>query len=300
MKPRIAIVIVIWNGKEDTLACLDSLRADTYPNKHILIVDNGSTDDSVAAIRTQFPEVEVLQTHQNLGFTGGNNAGIRHAVQQGADYLYLLNNDTIVEPGALSDLVTCAEANPQYGLLCPVIHYLEEPRDPWFCGARLDLRRGLAVHDNSHPPARTDQPYDLPWATGCAVLMRSTLIRDLAGFDDRFFLSVEDVDLSLRVRKAGYQLAAVPSARIYHKVGGQRRNLSPVLHYYAVRNSLLLARLHAGGAYLSAALWIVSSFVRSSLRKDERASVCDCLASVFRGVRDHLIGAYGPYREAAR
>src|SRR5450755_72122 len=142
--PRVAIVIVIWNNKEDTVECLTSFRGDTYPNKQIIIVDNGSTDDSVEVIRASFPEVTVLQTGLNLGFTGGNNVGIDHALESGADYVYLINNDTTVEPDALTKLLEAMLENRDAGLIAPVIHDYDPPRAIWFAGSAMDLRRGAA------------------------------------------------------------------------------------------------------------------------------------------------------------
>lgn len=292
-KPRVAIVIVIWNGRDDTLECLGSFRADTYPNKEIVIVDNGSTDDSVATIRAQFPEAVILQTGKNLGFTGGNNVGIKYAVESGADYVYLLNNDTLVEDDALEKLVGVAEANLDAGLLAPVIHNFDPPQDIWFAGSVLDLRRGAAWHDNAKQPSRDDAPYEVPWITGCAMLIRAELLLRLGGFDDRYYLSWEDVDLSLRVRNEGHKLLVAPSARIYHKGGQSGKNLDGIYGYYAVRNSLLLASKHSGADYPHAAWAIVSGALRHSLRG--RSFRLARLRLVWDGVCDHLIERYGPY-----
>lgn len=291
---RVAIIILIWNGKEDTLECLRSLQADTYPEKEIIVVDNGSTDDSVEAIRTQFPSVTILQNGTNLGFTGGNNIGIRYALENSADYIFLLNNDTSLEPDALRHLVEVAQSNPSYGLLTPVIHYFDAPQEIWFADSRVDLRRGTAVHGPSRRPTREEEPFSIPWATGCAMLVRADVIRRLSGFDDRYYYTWEDVDLSLRVRASGSDIVSVPRARIYHKVGRAGRVFSSKRHYYAVRNSLLLVSKHAGRDYLPAAARIVMTFVKSSLRSDDWRTVRDSLASVFRGLRDHVRGSYGP------
>jgi GT2 family glycosyltransferase len=164
----------------------------------------------------------------------------------------------------------------------------------------MDLRRGIAVHDHSHLPTRDEAPFSIPWATGCAMLVRADVIHRLSGFDDRYYLTWEDVDLSLRVRAAGYGVVAVPRARIYHKCGRSGARLSPARHYYAVRNSLLVARKHTGHGYLIAACTIVASFIRRSLRNEDRQSVRDHLLSVFHGVRDHLRGVYGPCPQASR
>ncbi len=300
MAPRVAIIIVVWNGKADTLECLRSLRDDRYSNKEIVIVDNGSSDDSVAEVRREFPSTTILETGSNLGFTGGNNVGIRHALAHGADYIYLLNNDTTVEPDALDALVAAAEADPAAGLLAPIIYEYYPPRKIWFAGSKMDLPRGAAWHDNSHVPARDEAPYEVPWATGCAMLIPAALMRELEGFDDRYYLSWEDVDLCVRVRKAGRKVAAVPAAIIYHKGGRSGLRMTGIRNYYAVRNSLLLLRKHSGATYYRSAPQLVGSFLWQSLRARDGLRVrWECFRSVLDAVFDHLFQRYGPYRSAA-
>jgi GT2 family glycosyltransferase len=296
--PRVAIVIVIWNGRDDTLECLSTFRADGYPNREIIVVDNGSTDDSVAAIRAGFPDTVILQTGRNLGFTGGNNAGIQQALERGADYVFLLNNDTLVESDALEKLVEAAEANPDAGLLAPVIHNFDPPQAIWFSGSVVNLRRGTAWHDNSRQPSREEMPYEVPWATGCAMLIRADLVRRLGGFDDRYYLSWEDVDLSLRVRKEGHRLLVVPQSRIYHKGGQSGKNLNGIYNYYAVRNSLLLASKYSGRDYPRAAFSIVSGALRGGLRFSSLRT--GRFRLIWDGLRDHLCRRYGPYEALHR
>ena len=300
VQPRVAITILIWNGKEDTLKCLRSLREDTYGNKQIIIVDNGSTDDSVEKIRLLFPEVIVLRMGKNLGFTGGNNAGIRHALEMSVDYIYLLNNDTTVEPGALGRLVEAAEANPEAGLVAPVIHDLDPPRAIWFAGSALSLRHAAAWHDNSHEPSLTELPYEVPWATGCAMLIRAELLRELGGFDDRYFLSWEDVDLSLRVRKAGKKVMVAPMARIYHKGGQSGKNFHGIYSYYAVRNRMLLASKHSGRDYPRALLWIIYWHLKRCLHPRFTEPRFHNLSLIWQAARDHFQEHYGQYRPASQ
>jgi hypothetical protein len=286
MSFAVVIIIVNFNGKEDTLKCLESLRHDRYPNKEILVVDNGSIDDSVARIRGQFPEVTVIETGKNLGFGGGNNVAIRQAVAAGADYVYLLNNDTTSEPDALSELVKAAPENPGFGILAPVMHYMAEPEKIWFGGATLNPKTLEALHDNSSPPGRNDPVRDIPWATGCAMLIPSKIIDELQGFDERFFLYSEDVDLSLRARAAGYRIGLVPSARIFHKVGATARG-SPAACYHALRGKLLLQRFHGGAHRHRNTLREVLGALRESLRD-------------FRRGRSGLRRAFGPSLAAIR
>lgn len=296
--PKVAIVIVIWNGRQDTLECLASFRNDNYPNKRIIVVDNGSTDRSGEVIRLLYPQVQIVETGRNLGFTGGNNVGIRHAIEEGVDYVYLLNNDTVVEQDSLIRLVEAMEANPGAGLMAPVIHDFEYPRAIWFAGSAMDLRRGAAWHDNVRQPERCETPYEVPWATGCAMLVKAELLDKLGGFDDRYYLSWEDVDLSLRVKKEGFRVMVAPGARIYHKGGQSGKNLNSIYGYYTVRNSLLLARKHSGWNYYRAALSIIGTALRRCVRIG--AFRRRHFRLVWDGLWDHLRKRYGPYQPSYR
>ena len=295
MPSKVAIIIVNWNGKTDTLECLASLHHDCYRNKQLIVVDNGSADDSVEAIRVAYPNVTVLETGANLGFTGGNNAGIDFALQQGVDYLYLLNNDTTVEPDALQVLVQAAEDNTYYGLLTPVIHYFDKPDDVWFAGSHMDLARGIAVHDNSHVPERVEDTIAIPWASGCAMLLRADLMQRLGGLDERYFLNWEDVDLSLRVRALGSSIGLVPAARIYHKVSRSFGDASGVGHYYYVRNNLLLVFLHSGSSYRRAACMIILKRLRENARaiKNRKVNASNSMTTTWYAIRDHSLRRYG-------
>jgi len=293
MPPRIAIILVNWNGQSDTLECLASLRRDRYENKWIIVVDNGSSDGSVAAILAAEPNVEVIETGRNLGFAGGNNTGIKRALAGRADYVYVLNNDTVSEPDALSRLVEAAEAFPRYALLTPVIHYFDHPEEAWFAGSLLDLDRGIAVHDNARVPDRSEPPTPIPWASGCAMLLRADLARRLGGFDERYFLICEDVDLSLRIRAAGHAIGIVPAARICHKV---HRSFKTSAAYYIVRNTLLLVRTHGRSeAYCRAAVHVLLRHFRQGLwgLREGKQNAWRDLAGTACALLDHVAGRYG-------
>lgn len=299
--PRVAIVIVVWNGIDDTLECLRSLAADPCIGKFLILVDNGSVDGSAEKVRLAWPGVHLVKLKSNLGFTGGNNAGIRRALELGAEYVFLLNNDTTVEPAALGELLKVAESEPAGAIFAPVTHYYDSPGEIWFSGARLRLCRGEAVHDFRVKPEVKSRPYTSPWVTGCAMLVRVSAVEHVGVFDDRFFLSWEDVDWCIRMRGAGWGIWVVPASRIFHKCSRATQRLDPVRFYYAVRNSLLLAKKHAGIGYWSALLCVVTGHARSALRSGagERA---DSLRSIWDGLRDHWLGRYGcrpPSKRAA-
>lgn len=254
---RVGIVLVNWNGLEDTLACLDSLAGVEYADRFVVVVDNGSRGDEAGAIEQAHPEVAVLRSGRNLGFTGGNNLGIRHALEHGADHILCLNNDTVVAPDFLAHLVAALEADPTIGMTVAKIFYYDEPDKPWYLGAEctfddVALQRGWVAW---HPPyperASLIEPFDTQIATGCALLIRGEALRLLAGpqgdwFDQRYFAYYEDVDLSLRADKLGFRRVVVPRARVWHKVSRSSGGASSSsVWYYCIRNAKLLALAHA-------------------------------------------------------
>jgi len=127
--PFVLVLVLNWNGWRDTLKCLSSLKGLDYQNSRVIVVDNGSTDDSVIWIRRAYPEIELVETGVNLGFAGGNNVGIRYALKHGAKYAWLLNNDTLVAPNTLTEMVMIAKANPKVGAVGSVIYHLTRPNE---------------------------------------------------------------------------------------------------------------------------------------------------------------------------
>jgi GT2 family glycosyltransferase len=289
----VLVVIVVWNGLEDTLECLESLRRCEFSNKRILVVDNGSTDGSSATISANYPEVSVVRSERNLGFTGGNNLGMLEAIRHKARYAFLLNNDTKVAPDALRCLVRHAETDPRSALLAPVIHYYEKPDEIWFAGARINLSRGEALHQNVADIPVAAPPFATGWISGCAMLVRMVAVTAVGMFDSRFYLTWEDVDWCLRMRECGHRVVVVPASRILHKGGRSGQRLSGVHLYYAVRNSLLVVRKHGGSAYAIAVFCILMRYARNAVRSgsEDRASA---FRSVILGAWHHVRGKYGP------
>src|SRR5437763_815696 len=142
MHPLVFIIVLNWNSWRDTLECLGSFEQVDYPNYRVLVVDNGSTDGSEERIRTACPEIEFIQTGANLGYAGGNNMGIRHALRQGARYVLLVNPDVVLEPATLRRLVRVCADVPQVGALCPVIRREDAPDCVWFGGGVIKWKEG--------------------------------------------------------------------------------------------------------------------------------------------------------------
>lgn len=245
--PRVTVVVLNWNGREDTLACLRSLRACTYPALDLLVVDNGSEDGSEAAVREAFPDIALLQTGSNRGFAGGNNAGIERALADGADYVLLLNNDTEVESDFVEAMVEVAEADPSVGIVGSAIAYAHDPSRLWaFGGGVFDIATGWVRHVQ-HPvdPASLGTHGTRHYyITGCTMLLRRALLESIGMLDTTYFHFCEDVDLCLRAEAAGYRVTVAPESRLVHKVSATTRVASPTFLYYNLRSRLTLVRRH--------------------------------------------------------
>jgi GT2 family glycosyltransferase len=245
--PLVWVVVLNWNGLEDTLECLGSLSRLCYPNVQIVVVDNGSRANDVDRIRELFSHALVLRNPENLGYAGGNNTGIRLALRNGADYVWLLNNDTVVDPECLTQLIAVGETHPRVGLLSPVIYDYDRPRNVQFCGTILDWRaqRQITLTSLADRGIRADTAPLTLWGT--ALLLRRTLAEAIGLFDERYFAYHEDLDYSVRAIKAGFDTRLVPEAAVFHKSGRSLGTDSPLKEYLVVRNWYMLWRSHLTG-----------------------------------------------------
>lgn len=245
-EPPVGIVLVNWNALTDTLECLESLARQEYCDAQIIVVDNGSRDGQAEAIRQHHPTVHLHAAGRNLGYTGGNNLGIRLALEQGVDYVLCLNNDTLVAPDFLSRLIAAMQCDPRAGLATPALYEAHRPEVLAGLGCELHLGRMLCGDAILKMPADISTSYVVPYVEGCALLMRRIVAEQTGGFDDRLFAYLEDADLCLRARIHGWHCLAVPSARIWHKVEGKSTGVgSPVAWFYSARNSVHLSRRYA-------------------------------------------------------
>jgi GT2 family glycosyltransferase len=264
--PLVVAVTVNWNRREDTLACLRSLAALSYPNVQILVVDNGSTDGSVAAIRTNFPQVEQILNRSNLGFAGGFNQGLRRALQLKADYVFILNNDTLA-PSALLEPLVLAAGEPDVGVTAPVIVYAADPTQIWSAGAgRNSLTLELTGDHGRGERLEAVMPRE--FVSGCAMLIKRVVLEQVDLLDERFFMYYEDSDYCLRVRRAGYRLLVVPGASLLHKVSlSSNGSDSQSERYWMGRSSVLFFRKHIHGwRWLPVMFWRSGSLIKTTLR----------------------------------
>ena len=220
MKLRsVNLFVLNWNGRDLTLDCLSSLEKIIYPNVKVYIIDNGSSDNSVTAIRNQFPDYEIIGLPENYGFARGNNAGFE-LVKQKADYTIFLNNDTIVDPNFVEPLINAMESNSTVKQSTPKIFYADNLDYIWFGGGKVSLWAGWIRHLGIRQKDSIQFSFNrnVDYATGCCVCMRTVDFESIGMFDESFLMYGEDVDLSLRFRKQGGQILFVPESKIWHKV----------------------------------------------------------------------------------
>ncbi len=220
MEAQTCIVVLNWNGADETIACLESLASVVAKGYKLLVVDNGSTDGSPEKIRKAFPAVELLCLPVNLGYGGGNNAGFRRVKELQAEFVIFLNNDTIVDSGFSAPLVETLRLQPLAGMAVPKIYYWDRPDVLWDAGGVVRLATGLICHVGLRQKDAPvfNRPGPTGYATGCCFAMRCRDFEALGGFDESFAMYAEDVDLSLRVRALGKSVQYVPSSRVWHKV----------------------------------------------------------------------------------
>lgn len=218
--PLVYIIVLTWNGKADTLECLRSLRHLTYPNAKVLVVDNASADGTAEALRTEFPEVELIVNAANLRFAGGNNVGIRYALAKGADYVCLLNNDTAADPGMLSHLVEAAESSAAAGMAGPKIYYYQDRNRLWYAGGKIDWNRGWMWHIGirEEDKGQHDAESATDFISGCCLLVKRSVIERVGMLDEAYYIYGEDVDWCVRTARAGFTLLYVPAAKLWHKL----------------------------------------------------------------------------------
>jgi GT2 family glycosyltransferase len=275
MMPRVAIVVLNWNGRVDTLACVASLQSLDYANFHIVLVDNGSTDGSEELFRHALPMVEQLQTGTNLGFGGGCNVGIRHALAAGAEFVWLINSDATVDPGALSALVRVAGQNSSLAAVGSVLFDADaETRVQLWGGGRVGLWLGRSVHCLS-PDATLD------FVSGASMLLRRAALERVGLFDDAsFFMYWEDTDLCFRLRKAGWTLAVAADSKVWHKQSASLGLGNPLLDEYATRSCVRFLRRHAPLPFVSVGLMLLRMVAKRIL-----IGRLDRLRAVLQGYR---------------
>lgn len=292
--PKVHIIVLHYTGSAHTRACLESLRKLDYPDYTVLLIDNGSPDDSGPEVARDFPEVTFEQLPENLGFSGGSNHGLVTCMNAGADWIWLLNSDTIIDPDALKILMQVAQKQPDAGVL-GALPFASPDSDVLDAGiGEISFWQGRTVMRKSVP---LNQDFiACPWITGNNFLIRVQALRQVGIFDDRFFLYFEDVDLCVRLRHAGWTCLLVPIAKIFHcgnaSTGEEK---STWRSYYHTRNRLLFFCKHGNPlTVLPSLLFIGSHLLRHALVLPFRGqSGQRQLKAEVLGARDWVLGRLG-------
>jgi GT2 family glycosyltransferase len=274
--PLVYCVIVNWNGWKDTVACLESLTAQDYPRLQVIVVDNGSTNDSVDQIRQAHPWVALVETGRNLGFPRGCNVGTRLAVQQGADFIWLLNNDTTAPPDTTTRMMRAARANPQAGAIGSVLYYMDNPAQvqAWG-GGRMNRWFAYVSHLTSPTPFGPDD-----FITGASMLLPRSICEEIGIFYEGFFMYCDDADLCFRLHRAGYSLAIADDTAILHKEGGSSTKRNPAIDGFATTSTMRMLRRNAPVPAISISLYLTMRIL-NRIRKGEWPN----LAAVARGIK---------------
>jgi len=281
--PKVYVVILNWNGKDDTVECLNSLKKLSYPNFRVIVVDNASTDGSQELIKRTRPDVELIENSANLGCGGGNNVGIREALKKGADYVFLLNNDTIVDSNLLSILVEVGESSPQIGIIGPKIYPYSEPDKIWAAGAetvRFSYYIGKLRGFNQRDKGQYDFDGEVDFLLTCGVMIKREVFELIGLLDADYFYTTEDFDFCLRARKTGFKVFYVSRAMMWHKVAASVGGMgyTPTRKYYSERGKVIFMKKHAKWwqwpkFLLFAFGSIPYVFVRESLRGNQKAAI---------------------------
>jgi GT2 family glycosyltransferase len=250
--PTVYCVLVNWNGWADTAACLRSLAVQNYAPLQVVVMDNGSKDHSVANIRAEFPAITVIEAGSNLGFACGSNVGIRHAVAQGADFVWLLNNVTLAPPDTCSKLVRKALANPHAGLIGSVLYRMDHPAEVQAWGGG-ELHTILGRSSHALAPFT---PGPKSYLTFASVLIPRAVLERVGVLYEGYFMYWDDADYALRVTRAGYGLAVAEDTAILHKEGGSAEARSPVIDRYSVAAGMHFLRRHSPVAPVSMTIFV--------------------------------------------
>jgi len=271
MAEPVCVIVTVWNQVDDTLACLETIINQDYQPLSILVVNNGSTDNTVKRVSETYPQVEILDLPENLGPTRGYNKGFRRALERDFNFVFLLNNDTLLAPNCITELIKEAEQSENIGLTMPKIYYASEPNRIWSVGG-WENKWNYEVErpgEKQIDEGQWEEAVDIDDAPFCAVLLRRTLFEAVGLPDEDFFLYYEDRDFSRRVQEAGFRLRLAPKATMWHKVsissGGSG---SPAERYWMARSGVQFYRKNVGmrSRWFVVVPWRAASAVRTTFR----------------------------------
>jgi len=294
--PKVSIIILNWNKYEMSMVCIKSLEKITYANYDIIIVDNNSNDNSGEKLKKDLPNCKVILNTNNEGFARGANIGIRYALEKGADYALLLNNDSMIEEKLfLEPAIQVAESDNRIGVVSGKIYYQKNPKMIWYAGGYINLLRGQAIVRGLYEvdKGQFDKVSEVRFATGALLLIKREVLEKVGLLPEEYFFGYEEWDYSLMVRRAGYKLYYVPGFTCYHKSDGSHSNSDPKYIYNSYRNKLIFQQ-----KYLPPIIWFFwkiffmfycKYIAKWRLKKvhGNKADIQDLLIALKTAIKDH-------------
>ena len=282
--PSVVAVVLSHERPDQTVRCLRSLESNTYPNLQVLVLDTGHTRGGAEEIRQACPGAQIVMLERNLGYTGGNNVGLKLALRRRAAWVLLVNDDVVVDPNCVSRLIESGQSDERIGMVGPTVYKQAEPQIIQTAGGRLGPDWSASfLAPGEHDLGQYEYPRDVAWLSGCALMVRRELCEQTGILDERFFLYWEDVEWCLRAIRSGWRVVHAPTAKVWHKGGGVAADAAPLpaVAYYTTRNHLLGLQTQrapmrvwwANGRRLAATLisWSVRPKWRS--RREARAAM---------------------------
>ena len=291
MKSKVSIILVNYNGFKDTVECINSLRYIDYINYDIIVVDNDSEKDyDLLSAKYSDSNVTVLSSESNLGFSGGNNIGISYARNQGADYILLLNNDTLVENDFLTYMVSTAQKLNNRCVITSKIMYAYDKERIWYAGGKFDFKtsRTSVYGINEIDSEKYNHAHHVSFASGCCLLIPINILDDIGLMDEDYFLYCEDTDYCLRILKAGYEIIYEPKSKIFHKVNASTKKIAGIQTYYLVRNKLFIVKKYIEkNCKISAYSYVFMETAKRILTREYE------VVATLNGIKDFIKGIKG-------
>ncbi|MBS0630224.1 MAG: glycosyltransferase family 2 protein [Verrucomicrobia bacterium] len=312
MCSKVAVIVLNWNGKEDTIKCLQSLQKLSYKDLEIIVVDNGSTDGSQEALKTLFPKYTLIESGENLGYAGGNNVGIVYALKRPIEYLFILNNDTVVDPAIIEAFLEGFKQFPSVGILGSKIYLMNEPNRFDHFGGRWNAKR-LDFEYVGYRQVDDKKSWEiaihLDYVCGAGIMVHRSVFETIGLFESRFFLFCEETDFCFRAKRAGFDVMSCPKAVLWHKVSASFTGGKAHSTYFYWRNRLLWIERNFNGPirllYLSKligknlSIFYVSrlycQLTSLILRRGNNEKINRYNAALF-GIKDYIMRRFGPGR----
>jgi GT2 family glycosyltransferase len=306
-EPQVGVIIVNYNGAGDTMECIESIMKMSYSNMKLYVVDNCSPNGSGRQLshyigKLDPARIEFIQLERNVGFSGGNNVAIRQAMDEGAELLWLINNDTVVHPDALGRLVETMKSNPDLGIAGSKI-YFYGTKKIWFAGGVIN-KFGMSSHDGYLKEDADGSLYaeggEVGYITGCSLLARRKMINQIGVLDEDFFLYYEDTEFCRRAIRFGWKVYYEPKSVVWHKVSASTKSKlndhSPALDYYDIRNSIIYIRkcyapMNRLVPYIGVCIKFAKKHVRLVVRPESRK--LEKLKIIYRGLNDAIVNKHG-------